>query len=61
MNAPVVFFIDPEIDKDADLKTATTITLSYSFFPAKAARQSPSLALRTQARKPRTLRGYAGA
>jgi cytochrome c oxidase assembly protein subunit 11 len=35
LEAPVVFFIDPEIDKNADLKTATTITLSYSFFPAK--------------------------
>jgi cytochrome c oxidase assembly protein subunit 11 len=35
MEAPVVFFIDPAIESDRDLKTTTTITLSYTFFPAK--------------------------
>lgn len=35
MEAPVVFFIDPAIEKDRDLQTTDTITLSYSFFPAK--------------------------
>ncbi|MEP9378220.1 cytochrome c oxidase assembly protein [Aquabacter sp. CN5-332] len=32
---PVVFFIDPAIEKDEDLKGLKTITLSYTFFPAK--------------------------
>jgi cytochrome c oxidase assembly protein subunit 11 len=31
---PVSFFVDPDIDQDPDLKTLTTITLSYSFYPA---------------------------
>lgn len=35
LEAPVVFFIDPAIEKERDLKSATTITLSYTFFPAK--------------------------
>lgn len=35
MEAPVVFFIDPEIEKERDLKSAGMITLSYTFFPAK--------------------------
>jgi cytochrome c oxidase assembly protein subunit 11 len=35
MEAPVVFFIDPTIDQNRDLKSAAMITLSYTFFPAK--------------------------
>ncbi|MHB2166975.1 cytochrome c oxidase assembly protein [Alsobacter sp. R-9] len=35
MEAPVVFFVDPAIDKERDLKSASMITLSYTFFPAK--------------------------
>jgi cytochrome c oxidase assembly protein subunit 11 len=35
MEAPVVFFIDPSIDKNRDLRSAGMITLSYTFFPAK--------------------------
>lgn len=31
---PVVFYIDPELDKDPQLKDLKTITLSYSFFKA---------------------------
>jgi cytochrome c oxidase assembly protein subunit 11 len=32
---PVVFFIDPEIEKDPDLKNVSTLTLSYTFFAAR--------------------------
>lgn len=31
----VVFFIDPAIEKEPDLKHINTITLSYTFFPSK--------------------------
>jgi cytochrome c oxidase assembly protein subunit 11 len=34
---PVAYFIDPAIDGDADLKKLTTITLSYTFYPANKA------------------------
>jgi cytochrome c oxidase assembly protein subunit 11 len=34
MDMPVAFFVDPAIDKDPDLRTLTTITLSYTFSPA---------------------------
>ncbi|MEZ5692184.1 MAG: cytochrome c oxidase assembly protein [Rickettsiales bacterium] len=35
VNMPVSFFIDPEILNDPDMDDVNTITLSYSFFPAK--------------------------
>jgi cytochrome c oxidase assembly protein subunit 11 len=35
MDAPVVFFLDPKIEKDPDLATLDTITLSYTFFVPK--------------------------
>jgi cytochrome c oxidase assembly protein subunit 11 len=34
LDLPVVFYIDPDIEKDADLKDLGAITLSYTFFPA---------------------------
>lgn len=39
VDMPVVFFIDPAIEQDEDLKNVKTITLSYTFFPAKAPTQ----------------------
>lgn len=35
MDMPVVFYVDPAIADDPDLKTLKDITLSYTFFPAK--------------------------
>lgn len=32
---PVVFFVDPEMDKDPELKSVREITLSYTFFPVE--------------------------
>jgi cytochrome c oxidase assembly protein subunit 11 len=37
VDMPVVFFIDPAIDQDPDLKSLRVITLSYTFFPSKKA------------------------
>ena len=35
VNMPVVFFVDPAMDKDPELKHVTEITLSYTFYPAE--------------------------
>ncbi|KZM51573.1 cytochrome c oxidase assembly protein [Labrenzia sp. OB1] len=32
---PVVFFVDPEMDNDPELKSVKEITLSYTFFPVE--------------------------
>jgi cytochrome c oxidase assembly protein subunit 11 len=32
---PVTFFVDPDIDKEAELKTIHEITLSYTFYASK--------------------------
>lgn len=37
MEAPVVFYIDPDIEKNAELNRLKSITLSYTYFPAKMA------------------------
>ena len=34
---PVIFFVDPDDGRKPDLDTTTTITLSYTFYPAKKA------------------------
>ncbi len=39
VDMPVLFFVDPEIINDPLLKDATTITLSYTFFPDEDAEQ----------------------
>lgn len=35
MEAPVVFYIDPEIAKNRDLNGVNSLTLSYTYFPSK--------------------------
>ena len=34
---PVVFFVDPALAKDKDIRSSTSITLSYTFFASKTA------------------------
>lgn len=45
MDMPVVFFIDPAIDKDPQFRSLDTITLSYTFFPAKKQAKKPLAAV----------------
>jgi cytochrome c oxidase assembly protein subunit 11 len=35
VEAPVVFYVDPALDKNPDLRDLSTITLSYTMFPSK--------------------------
>ncbi len=36
IEAPVVFYIDPEIEANRELASLNSITLSYTYFPSKA-------------------------
>lgn len=50
MEMPVMFFVDPEIVNERDLKNVKTITLSYTFFPIKTENEEQGvkpLALKT--------------
>ena len=38
LDMPVVFFVDPEMDKDRRYDNVRTVTLSYTFFEAKTER-----------------------
>jgi cytochrome c oxidase assembly protein subunit 11 len=49
LDMPVVFFIDPAIDKDPEFRTLDTITLSYTFFPVKKP-SKPVAAVESQSR-----------
>ncbi len=35
MEAPVVFYIDPDIEKNRDMRNVQAMTLSYTYFPSK--------------------------
>ena len=35
MEAPVVFYIDPDIEKNRDMRGINAMTLSYTYFPSK--------------------------
>ena len=36
IEAPVVFYIDPEIEANRELANLKSITLSYTYFPSKS-------------------------
>ncbi len=50
---PVTFFVDPKIDQDPDLKGVHTITLSYTFFPARRAGRNVAAAPPRDGAKPK--------
>ncbi len=42
---PMVFFLDPALEKDRDMAGVAEVTLSYTFFPVKA--PAPAVAVKT--------------
>jgi len=50
MDMPVEFFVDPEIYNDPNTKDVTTITLSYTFYPAEPDEKSADAATMTKKR-----------
>jgi cytochrome c oxidase assembly protein subunit 11 len=44
MEAPVVFYIDPDIEQNRDLRNIGAMTLSYTYFPSKNGQPVESLA-----------------
>lgn len=57
MEMPVMFFVDPDIVKEKDLKGLKTITLSYTFFPLD---KEPEKKLVKEPAKPLALQGNTG-
>lgn len=45
MDMPVQFFLDPELMKDPKMDGVTTVTLSYTFYPAEDQSKAQQLAL----------------
>jgi cytochrome c oxidase assembly protein subunit 11 len=46
---PVVFFLDPALEKDKDMAVVAEVTLSYTFFPVKI--EAPAVAAKTDSAK----------
>nr|WP_321458231.1 cytochrome c oxidase assembly protein [uncultured Cohaesibacter sp.] len=58
---PVIFFIDPEIDNDPDLRFIDTITLSYTFFPLEKEPKETAIKIdRNSATRDKTLKRFGG-
>src|SRR5580704_9190753 len=45
---PVVFFVDPALAKDKDIRALTGITLSYTFFASKTGKSQAAIAAATR-------------
>jgi cytochrome c oxidase assembly protein subunit 11 len=48
---PVVFYVDPKLVTDSDNDGLNTITLSYTFYPVRAAEPQPLAAGEPDKRK----------